>query len=110
VEVIVAVAILSTAIVFVFRSFTTSIAANALSQNITRACLALEAALWEIEQKYPQLESAGICPDKQFDCDYKITDIAAGLKKIDFKIAWQEDRTKKYSLDFATYFLPKKER
>ena len=51
IEVIVTVAVLSTAIMFVFRSFATVLAASKIGQNMTLACLRAENELYKIEQE-----------------------------------------------------------
>lgn len=110
-EVLVAVAILSTAIVFIFRSFTASIAAAKLSQNMTLAVLTAEGGLSQITEAYSgDTPLSGIDCGKNFSCDYKITDTAiVGLKKLDFSISWQENKNKKYTINIPTYLLPKKQ-
>jgi Tfp pilus assembly protein PilE len=109
-EVLVAVAIIATAITVVFNSFTASISVVRLSESITRACLLAGNSLWEIEQKYSDTAYPLVaCDDKKISCNYEITDTAIeGLKELKFSASWQQKRKEKYSLDFSTYLLAQK--
>lgn len=115
-EVIITVAILSVAIIFIFRSFTAAIASTKFSQNITLACFLAESHLWEIEQSYkdnltlPNPHGTEKLQERDFNWDYAIldTDIPE-LQKLKFTVSWKERlREKEYSIDFFTYLAPKK--
>ena len=115
-EVIITVAILSTAIVFVFRAFTTVLSSVRFSQNITYACLLAEDKLWEIEEKQKEssdpLEIASgtkTLQGRDFRWDYTATKIAdLNLVDLEFNLHWQEKaREKEYSLNFRTYLRSK---
>jgi hypothetical protein len=101
------VAILSTAIVFIFRAFTTVLSATKLSQNITLACLLAESKLWEIEQRYKDnkqplgREGEEIIQDKEFRWDYTTEPI------LEFNVTWQENANKEEKYSIATYLPPK---
>lgn len=110
-EVLISVAILSTAIVVILRSFTSSLSSVRFSQNITMACFLAKNKLWEIEQKYKSdnshLKDTGseIIQDKNFSWKYEINDAEIqGLKQLKFTVSWKEKaREKEYSMDFSTY-------
>lgn len=115
-EVLITVAVLSTAIIFVLRSFTAALSAARFSQNIGLACYLAENKLWEIEQKQklyyePLIPEQGsqILQERRFNWAYtlsKLTDADLILLKV--KVSWQEKaREKEYSLSFSTYLLPK---
>lgn len=109
-EVLIAVAIIATAITTVFSSFNSSISAARISQRVTRACLSAESSIWEIEEKYSDKVYPLVkCDDKDISCDYKITDTDIdGLKKLEFSTSWQQRRREKYNIDFFTYLLAKR--
>lgn len=106
-EVLITVAILSTAIVFVFRAFTTVLSSVRFSQNITLACLLAEDKLWEIEEKQKQSQDP--------------IGSESGTEKIqnqDFLWSYTTSKLADYDLielnltvnniNFVTYLLPKK--
>ena len=113
-EVLIAVGILSTAIIFIFRSFTAALASVRFSQNITLACYLAEAKFWEVERSYI---SGGKIPDpgkekiqeKDFHWSYEILDTAEpDLKLLKLAVSWKENqREKEYPLEFFTYLPPK---
>jgi len=115
-EVLITVAILSTAVIFVFRSFTASLSSAKFSQNITLACYLAEAKLWEIEQNQRQSPSP-LDPDngtekmqgRDFNWSYETIKLEGlNLIKLRFNISWQEKiREKEYSMEFLTYLIPK---
>lgn len=116
-EVIITVAILSTAIVFIFQAFTTVLASSKFSQNITHACLLAEEKLLDIEQR--QKESTALLdPDsgiqrigvQDFKWDFVRSQLPnSNLIEVTFTVSWQENvRKKEYSIKFLTYLLPKK--
>ena len=115
IEVLIAIAILSTSIIFIFRSFTTALAATRLSQNITVACFLAQDKMWEIEEALRgggEFEEAGIqkINERDFEWEAEIDTFGAGdLKPLIFSVKWQErSREKKYSLGFTTcVFKPK---
>lgn len=117
IELLIAAAILSTAAIFIFRSFSTALSAVRLSQNITLAGYLAEGKLWEIEQAYL---SGKTLPSPQadrleninFKWAYAILDTDIhGLKKINFWLLWQDNsgKAKAYRMDFSTYLLAKNE-
>lgn len=117
VEVLITVGILSTAITFIFRSFTASLNSAKFSQNITLACYLAESKLFEIEQKQknslPPIENEEGSQDlqgKKFNWSYEIEQTEdPNLIKLEFNVSWQEGvREKEYVLSFSTYLLPKK--
>jgi len=106
-EVLIALAILSTAIVFIFRSFTASLSAAVFAQNIGRACYIAEEKIWEIEKGFPNVTSQqGV-----FKWNYNITDLTEAdipdLKELHFSVSWPQKRQEEYSLDFLTYLINK---
>jgi type II secretion system protein I len=116
-EVLIALAILSTAIVFIFRSFTSSISCVKFSQNITLACFFAENKIWELEQEQKAKAdpiSAGrqgnqIIQGKDFKWAYQAKRLgSSNLVYLEFIVYWQENlREKEYSLEFDTYLLPR---
>lgn len=113
-EVLITVAILSTAIVFVFRSFTASLSSVKFSQNITLACYLAKSKLWEIEQYYKnnlELPASGeeTVQNKKFNWSYEITvSETSNLEQLKLTISWQENiREAPYTIEFLTYLLPK---
>lgn len=118
-EVIITVAILSTAIVFIFQAFTTVLSSSKFSQNITNACLLAEDKLLDIEQR--QKETIGVLVHdplstekigvQYFDWEFVTETIKldnSDLIKLTFTVYWQENiRKDKYSMEFLTYLLPK---
>ncbi|MFA4843036.1 MAG: prepilin-type N-terminal cleavage/methylation domain-containing protein, partial [Candidatus Omnitrophota bacterium] len=55
-EVLITVAILAGAIVFVFRGFLTALSATKFSQNVTLACLLAEDKIWKAENNFPDTD------------------------------------------------------
>lgn len=119
-EVLITVAILSTAIVFVFRSFTTSLSSTKFSQNITLACYLAEGKLWEIEEKQKQktepliesnqdsVEMQGRTFNWQYETTLKEPDL--NIIKVNLVLSWQENTRKElYTMEFLSYLLPKKQ-
>jgi|GEM_PF-935959 len=114
-EVLIALAILSTAIVFIFRSFTTSLYSVKLSQNITGACFFAENKIWELEQEQKaqaepieNRQGNQKLQGKDFKWAYQAKRLGdSNLVYLEFIIHWQESlREKEYSLEFDTYLLP----
>lgn len=109
-EVLIATAILSTAVIFIFRSFVTALSAVKLSQNITLAGYLAEDKLWEIGQAYrlgAPLTGSG--SDNQgypaFNWSYEISDTdMQDLKELRLTLSWQQGRQPgEYSLGFLSY-------
>ena len=115
-EVLIALAILSTAIVFIFRSFTSSLSSAKFSQNITLACFFAENKIWELEQEQKvqaePIESrkgSQKLQGKDFKWTYQAKRSgSSNLVYLEFIVYWQENlREKEYSLEFDTYLLSK---
>ena len=115
-EVLIALAILSTAIVFIFRSFTSSLSSAKFSQNITLASFFAEGKIWELEQEQktklePIADRDGSekMQGKDFKWSAKAKKVgSSGLVYLDFIISWQENfREKEYFIEFDTYLLSK---
>lgn len=116
-EVMITVAILSTAIVFALRAFATVLSSVRFSQNITLACLLAEDKIWEAEEKQKETPGPlGIASGKEtiqgrdFNWDYTATEIE-GMDLIDlkFNVNWKEKvRQEQYALKFVTYLIPEK--
>ncbi len=114
-EVLIALAILSTAIVFIFRSFTASLSSVKFSQNITCACFFAENKIWELEQE--QKARADLIESRQgnqklqgkdFRWAYQVERLgSSNLAYLEFIVYWQENlREKECSLEFDTYLVP----
>lgn len=109
-EVIITVAILSTAIVFVFRAFTTVLSSVRFSQNINQACFFAEDQLWKIENNFPLTANPEEenTPQTKFTYNYTLTDTdIPELKQLKLVVSWEEKRKNPYSLEFFTYILTK---
>jgi type II secretion system protein I len=115
-EVIITVAILSIAIVSIFRAFTTVLSTLKLSQNMTLACFLAEDKLWEIEQRQRDnvkpLEASGseTIQEREFKWDYtteKDSSGLANLNKLVFIVSWQEKRRGEEQYIINTYLTPK---
>ncbi len=105
-EVIITVAILSSAIVVVLRAFTAIISAAKLSQNITLACFFAEDKLWKLENNFPLQEDAE--QESRFRYSYELLDTdTPKLKELKLNLSWEEKRNNPYSLEFYTYKLVK---
>lgn len=113
-EVLLSIVILSTAIVFIFRSFTSSLFSTKFSQNITLACFLAENKIWELEQeqkiKVEPIETrqdSEILQGKEFKWKCQVERLGnSSLIYLEFIISWQEGlRKKEYSLEFNTYIL-----
>lgn len=109
-EVLVAVSILSTAVIFLFRAFTTSLNAAKISQDIFVACLLAEERLFDIEEgihnNSSSLEGEGeiTIHNKEFGWHYEVNsaDIPF-LKEIELVLYWPGKSAKEYSLEFINY-------
>lgn len=114
-EVLIAVAVLSTVIIFIFRSFAASLASTRFAQDISLACYLAEEKLWEIEEAYAagsKLAESGAqeIQNKNFNWRYEILDIGnPDLKELQLTVSWKENvREKEYLLEFLTYLMPKR--
>ena len=104
----IAVAILTTAVVFILRSFTAAIAAAKVSQNISRACILAENRLFWVENNLPVPEETEPRPqDKtEFTITQELSDADIRfpeLKLLIISISWNKAANRPYSLDFLTY-------
>jgi len=114
IEVLITVAILTGGIVFVFRSFMTSLSAANLSQNIMLASFLAEDKLWQVEAVQKQkisLENSGLetinIQSREFSAKYEISPTSLnGLSKLNISVAWPRDKRNSYSVDFSTYLTP----
>lgn len=105
IEVLITVGILSSAVIFIFRSFLTALNSVKFSQNVTRACYLAEGKIWEMRQYYVggSLPQPGSIDN--FKWDYKISDTTeADLKELKLDVSWKENKREGgYSLQFVTY-------
>lgn len=113
-EVLIALVILCTAIVFIFRSLTSSLSSVKFSQNMTLACFFAENKIWELEQE--QKGKAGPIESQQgnekiqgkyFKWMYQAKRLgSSNLVYLEFIVCWRENlREKEYSLEFDTYLV-----
>jgi type II secretion system protein I len=116
-EVLITVAILSSAIIFVFRAFTASLAANRLSQNITRACFVAEAKLWEalhLSLRNKAIPASGSENIDNLDINWSFRSGHSspdGLRPLTVSVYWRENtREKNVSMEFTTLIPIKNER
>lgn len=112
VEVLITVGILSSAITFIFRSFTASLFAVNFSQNISLACYLSEDKIWEITQAYksaldmPESGDEAIA-NKDFNWRYELleTDVP-DIKELKFTVNWAKGNKKQnYRIEFLNYLF-----
>jgi len=115
IEALVTVAILSTAIVFVFRSFATAFSANRFAQNLTLACYLAQDKMWQVEMVNPkerriQDNGSEKIQNRDFNWKYEIVKTSTDrLSKLRFTISWQESaREKEYPVEFHRLLLTEK--
>lgn len=115
IEVLITTVILSTAIVFVFRSFSMSLAAARFSQNLTLACYLAEDKIAEIEERQKYERDALTSENGQEDIQNTEFNYAYELSasedprliNLNFNTSWQEGmREKEYRVAFSTALLP----
>ncbi|MBI5873948.1 MAG: prepilin-type N-terminal cleavage/methylation domain-containing protein [Candidatus Omnitrophica bacterium] len=109
-EVLIAAGILATVVVFVFRSFSAALSATRLSQNMSLACMLVQAKVWEIESGVQALPfGSETIQNKIFNWKYEFRDTdVPGLRQLSLTVSWKESaREKEYTLDFLTYMLEK---
>jgi len=113
----VAVAILSTALVFVFRSFATVLTAVKLGRNLTLACWLAEEKIWDVSLKVKKDDSAFNANDRQviqgieFDSSLSSEDSqinSVPLKTLKCVISWPRSSDKKDNLTLFTYLATEK--
>jgi prepilin-type N-terminal cleavage/methylation domain-containing protein len=115
IEVLVTVGIISSTIIFLFRSFATALAGAKFGQEIQLGCYLAEEKAWEVQKAYslglktPEA-SAEKRQNKEFNWSYDLQDASIpGLKELKIKVSWQQNQRKNaYSLDFQTYLPAKK--
>lgn len=112
VEVLVAVTVLATAIVMVFRAYAAILSAVGFSRNMTQACLLSEEKLGEAQHRYKNFGETAASGSRtlrntKFNWKYEIVDAdAPELKQLHLTVSWKEKaRRKEYPLEF-TLFLP----
>ncbi len=113
VEVLIALAVLVSGIVFVFRSFTVSLAAVQVFQDTALACLLAEDKMLEIEENdsisiIDSDSGSEIFQGKKFDWSYSMATNASvfALKNFDFAVSWQGRRGEgKHGFKLFTYLM-----
>jgi len=114
-EVLITVAILSTAIIFIFRSFTASLSAVRFSQDITLACYLAEDKFWEMKQKQKKSirplnyeQGTEELQGRQFNWVYQTSKLEdSDLIKLQFDVSWRHKiKEKEYTITFLTYLPP----
>ena len=114
-ELLIATGILSAAIVFIFRAFTTSLSVAKFSQNIILASIISENKLYQIQEKQketnaPLASEAGkeVMAKREFAWNYESAKLEGReLIQLKFDISWRENiKEKPYHLDFFTYLIP----
>lgn len=118
-EVMIATAILSTAIVVIFGALKTIIFSTKFSQDLSFACFLLEERLSDIEIKY-KINSATAVSDtatdketrnaKEFTWSYKITPVDADgrqIKKVELLVKWPESNKRQPTQSIVTYLAPR---
>lgn len=115
-EVLVTTAIISIGLTFIFRSFTTALAASKLSNEILSACYLAEDKAWQLEQLYccqavkPDLNPPPAETNSGLNCSYEISDTESrDLKKLKLVITFGKNEREARNLDFLTYLkIPQK--
>lgn len=115
-EVMVAVMILSTALVFIFRSFTSVLTVVKLSRNLTLACWLAEEKMWEASLRVKgatsafSLNSSKVIQGLEFS---SLVSLGEGeinsvpLEVLKCEISWSQMRTKKDNFTLFTYLAPR---
>jgi type II secretion system protein I len=116
-ELLIAMGILSAAVVFIFRAFTTSLSVAKFSQNIILATIISENKLYQIQEKQKET-SAPLAPEsgeevmasREFAWNYETAKSEGQeLTELKFDISWQENvKEKPYQLEFSTYLMPQR--
>ena len=118
VEVIVAVAVLTTALVLVTRSFASVMASTRLCQDIARACFLADEKMWQMQR----LQAEANIPlnnqestEGKFTVSFESKSLGANNNTYDTlvlmheRIAWKvREKEAAYPLDFYTYLFRKK--
>lgn len=104
IEVLVTVAILSAAIIFILQALAASLSASRLSQNISRACYLTEEKIWNIKESFGE----GPMREGDFRWDYIVRDTDnSKLGELEFSVFWPQKPGQEYSMKFKTYFINK---
>ena len=107
--------ILSTALVFIFRSFTTVLTAVKLSRNLTLACWLAEGKMWEADIKAKgsistlNLSSRETIQGVEFSSAISVEQSeinSVPLKLLKCDVSWFQARDKKNNLTLFTYLAP----
>ena len=114
-ELLIAMGILSAAVVFIFRAFATSLSVAKFSQNIILATIISENKLYQIQEKQkestaPLTSDSGkeVMAGREFTWSYESAKLEdKELIKLKFDISWQENlKEKPYAMEFFTYLIP----
>lgn len=105
-EVMLTAAIISTVVIFIFRSFVSSLNSVRFGQNMILAAFLAQEKLSLIERR-ALADSSGLdtMENMQFKWSYDLaeTDIS-GLYKVDFSVSWKEKtRQEDYAMNMMTY-------
>lgn len=114
-EVLITVTILATVMLFIFRSFATSLYATRLAGDISLACYLAADKLDEIERTKMSIQDlpksgAQEIQNKTFKLNYAVSDTDnPALKELKLAVSWKQNlRSKDYTMEFLTYFEPEK--
>lgn len=108
IEVLITAAVLSVALVFVFRSFSALLSSLRLSQNISQGCYFAERRLFEIEQahfKNPDFSETAE-DNSIFNYSYEIKDVSdnGDVKQLRLGVSWeQRPGREKHQMEFCVY-------
>lgn len=103
IEVLVTMAIFSTAIIFVFRAFTTSLDSVRLSQHVVLASELAQEKILETSlalkshQSFPGSGSVTL-ENQKFDWRYELTDLEKNEKGLNLAVTWKEKAGKNQHL------------
>ena len=111
-EVLITVAILSSAVIFIFRAFGAVLNSAKFSQNISSACYLAENKIWEIRHRRaapPKKETAAeeYSTKQRFNWRWENGDLEnLGLSLLKFNVSWKERmREKDYEISLSSYLL-----
>lgn len=107
-----AVGILAVITVFIFRAFSSALAAAKLSQNISLACILTENKIWEINQQLMQSgkmtagEGQQELQGREFRWRYAIEPVlylSTILPELQWSLQWDENARRQENLAISSY-------
>jgi len=115
-EVLVAIAILSTAIIFIFRSFATLLSSQRVSQDLILATFFAEEKIWEVKEEQKNSlkpldykEGSQELQGNQFNWNCSLVDLGqSGLVELELSVSLPgKSNADRRTVNFLTYILSK---